>query len=910
MPPKKRNSGTAQNKETKPRIKTASPDKNPDLTIEKHREKDADFVTLCQSLQVTEAVCDQAWTIWKAVQDSVDKVPDTQKRLWGACLFVAVTDLEVASFTFTQVLKAVDLNVTQFLDLLKKMDVNLDTISTRVNSAVTRLEKKYNVSLALYHRFDKTCSKIYSDCSESKAKDILRSCWTMFLLAKGRAVQMEDDLVISFHLMVCVLEFFISRCPSSLLQPLYRSSISTTQSPPTRTSRRNQSKAKPCQPPGEVDVQLLETLCRENECSLEEVKNVYQTSFSAFLDSMSLSGTQDLPQSSNLNKQYEELYLKSRDFDGRLFLDNDETLVNPMVELMQVESTPRKNLPEDDVVLIPPQTPVRAAMNSIAQLRVDLTSSGDQPSTKLSVYFKNCTVDPTNEVLQRVESLGQLFSQRFGQAVGPRCVGLGKQRFTLGVRLYYRVMESMLKSEEKRLSVQNFSKLLNDATFHTSLLACALEVVMATYCGSSNTGSYSNGGSVSAEMDLSFPWILDVFQLAAFDFYKVIESFIKAEPSLSKEIVKHLERCEHLIMEAIAWRGDSPLFELLRQTHEEGVGEQAESTATLNQPLQHTHTAADLYLSPVRPSNHPLMAPESPAPASSQPPAPAPHQAPRHPQSKSLSLFYKKLYRLAYMRLKMLCTHLLSSHPELEPIMWTLFQHTLQHEYDLMRDRHLDQLMMSAMYAICKVKNVDLRFKTIVTAYKNMPNTNQETFKHVLIRDGQYDSIIVFYNLVFMQKLKTNILQYASARPPTLSPIPHIPCSPYKFPNSPLRVPGSNNVYISPMKSPPRISTGVMTPRTRILVSIGESFGTSDKFQKINAMVNSSDWSVKRSLDMSSASNPLKRLRFDEDGQDESDGSKTDGESRLIKKLTDLRSTRTLLQEQKMEDAESEKDKP
>lgn len=33
---------------------------------------------------------------------------------------------------------------------------------------------------------------------------------------------------------------------------------------------------------------------------------------------------------------------------------------------------------------------------------------------------------------------------------------------------------------------------------------------------------------------------------------------------------------------------------------------------------------------------------------------------------------------------------------------------------------------MSAMYAICKVKNVDLRFKTIVTAYKELPNTNQE----------------------------------------------------------------------------------------------------------------------------------------------------------------------------------------
>uniref|UniRef100_A0A4W5NAD5 Retinoblastoma 1 n=1 Tax=Hucho hucho TaxID=62062 RepID=A0A4W5NAD5_9TELE len=852
-------------------------------------KKDADFVTLCQSLQVTDAVCDRAWTIWKAVQASVDKVLDTQKRLWAACLFVAVIDLEVPSFTFTQILKAVDLNVKQFLGLLKKMDVNLDTISTKVNSAVTRLEKKYDVSRALYQRFENFlptwCNVNNVLCS--RGKEILRSCWTMFLLAKGRALQMEDDLVISFHLMVCVLEFFIRRCLPSLLHPLYQSVICTAQSPPTRTSRRNQSKAKPRQAPPEVDVQLLETLCKENDCSVEEVKSVYQTSFSAFLDSMSLSGTRDLPQATDLSKQYEELYFKSRDFDSRLFLDNDETLLTPKVELMPVERTPRKNLPED-VVLIPPQTPMR---------------------TPMMFESPNCTVDPTEEVLQRVESLGLLFSQRFGNAVGPRCVGLGKQRFTLGIRLYYRVMESMLKSVND-LVLFLFRKLLNDSTFHTSLLACALEVVMATYGGSTfKNGGYSNGG-VPVETDLCFPWILDVFQLTAFDFYKVIESFIKAEPSLSKDIVKHLERCEHLIMETIAWREDSPLFELLKRTREEGPVEQAEPPATLNQPLQHNHTAADLYLSPVRPSSRTLPAAESTAPPSSQPSAPAPHQTPRHPKSNSLSLFYKKLYRLAYMRLKMLYTQLLTSHPELEPIMWTLFQHTLQNEYELMRDRHLDQLMMSAMYAICKVKNVDLRFKTIVTAYKNMPNTNQETFKHVLIREGQYDSIIVFYNLVFMQKLKTNILQYASPRPPTLSPLPHIPRSPYKFPNSPLRVPGSNNVYISPMKNPTRMSP-VMTPRTRILVSIGESFGTSDKFQKINAMVNSSDRSLKRSLDMSSAPKPLKRLRFDVEGQDEADESKPGEDSRLIQKLAEIGSTRTRMQEQKMkDDAESEKDKP
>ncbi|MFT7796078.1 retinoblastoma-associated protein [Arapaima gigas] len=89
---------------------------------------------------------------------------------------------------------------------------------------------------------------------------------------------------------------------------------------------------------------------------------------------------------------------------------------------------------------------------------------------------------------------------------------------------------------------------------------------------------------------------------------------------------------------------------------------------------------------------------------------------------------------------------------------------------------------------------------------------------------------------------------------------------------------------------------------TRILVSIGESFGSSDKFQKINEMVSSSDWSLKRSFDQGSTPKPLKRLRFDTDGQDEADGSKSTGESKLIQKLAEMNSTRTLMQEQKLKD--------
>lgn len=40
---------------------------------------------------------------------------------------------------------------------------------------------------------------------------------------------------------------------------------------------------------------------------------------------------------------------------------------------------------------------------------------------------QNCTVDPTQDVLKRLETVGQDFSQRFGEAVGPHCVALGWQ---------------------------------------------------------------------------------------------------------------------------------------------------------------------------------------------------------------------------------------------------------------------------------------------------------------------------------------------------------------------------------------------------------------------------------------------------------------------------------------------------
>lgn len=88
-------------------------------------------------------------------------------------------------------------------------------------------------------------------------------------------------------------------------------------------------------------------------------------------------------------------------------------------------------------------------------------------------------------------------------------------------------------------------------------MPCCVELDIFNVSCSPAGYSLKTGGSESPETNLCFPWILDVFQLHAFDFYKVIESFIKAEPTLKHDMIEHLGRCEQQIMESIAWKSVS-----------------------------------------------------------------------------------------------------------------------------------------------------------------------------------------------------------------------------------------------------------------------------------------------------------------------------------------------------------------
>lgn len=104
-------------------------------------------------------------------------------------------------------------------------------------------------------------------------------------------------------------------------------------------------------------------------------------------------------------------------------------------------------------------------------------------------------------------------------------------------------------------------------------MACCLEVVLFSYSS-----------------QRTFPWIINIFKLASFYFFKVffnalllaftrsancetsivtvnlqvIEVFIRSEEGLSRDMVKHLNQIEEQVLESQAWSSDSALWSALQ----------------------------------------------------------------------------------------------------------------------------------------------------------------------------------------------------------------------------------------------------------------------------------------------------------------------------------------------------------
>lgn len=130
---------------------------------------------------------------------------------------------------------------------------------------------------------------------------------------------------------------------------------------------------------------------------------------------------------------------------------------------------------------------------------------------------------------------------------------------------------------------------------------------------------------------------------------------------------------------------------------------------------------------------------------------------------------------------------------------WTTFENSILHNTDLMKDRHLDQLLMCSIYIFARVCNLPIQFKDIMTVYRLQPQAQSHIYRRVLGNDGNRCDIIDFYNRIYVVAVQEFALRWrpTSTEDVSLSPLPiNLRCLP-----SPRKVSKNHSIYVQELRS-------------------------------------------------------------------------------------------------------------
>ncbi|XP_066479332.1 retinoblastoma-like protein 1 [Tiliqua scincoides] len=969
--------------------------------------------------------------------------------------------------SLTRILRSAKLSLIQFFSKMKKW-MDMSNLTQEFRERVERLERNFEVSTVIFKKFTPIFLDIFKNPYEDQpklqrsrkqrrvpcsVKDLFNFCWTLFVYTKGNFSMIGDDLVNSYHLLLCCLDLIFANallCPykKDLLNPSFRGLPADFHTADFRAPG-----GPPC---------IIATLCELHDGLLVEAKGIKEYYFKPYIsklfDRKILKGdclldlSNFVDNNKALNKEYEEYVLTEGDFDERVFLgaDAEEEIGTPqkystdmpvgkVMTRAHVEchlqqhfekkrsfapSTPltgRRYLREKEPVI----TPVASATQSVSRLQSIVAGLKNAPSEQLVTIFESCVHNPMENIVNRVKEIGETFCRSYTQSTDDQPgshIDFAVNRLKLAEILYYKILETVMVQEMRRLHGKDMSALLEQDIFHRSLLACCLEIVLFAYSS-----------------PRTFPWIIEVLNLRPFYFYKVIEVLIRSEEGLSRDMVKHLNSIEEQILESMAWTKDSALWSALQASENKiptceevifpcnfemgnggrGLGhlpmmpvspivhprvkEVRTDHGNLRRDMQPLSPISvhDRYSSPMAGSaKRRLFGDESPkeipagknlsegtslkiAPVSSclgenvsvspeqtiltmaaatvagsvagttgqqmtiplhgiandtggitlipisiglsqeskveshgQVPLTAqalisvsPNQlnmtqgqeiyqpaGTKPKKTGSLALFFRKVYHLASVRLRDLCLKLDVSN-DLRRKIWTCFEFTLVHCTDLMKDRHLDQLLLCAFYIMAKVSKEERTFQDIMKSYRNQPQANSHVYRSVLLKSSptnvalnikqedmsEEDSprkmncspirekpensrelekeergdLIKFYNTIYVGRVKTFALKYDAANQdhvveaPPLSPFPSIKQQPV----SPRRISHTCSVYVSPHKN-----GACLTPKTALLYRFNGS--PSKSLKEINNMIKQGGQRTKKraiSID-SDTELPAKRL--------------------------------------------------
>ncbi|XP_022617346.1 retinoblastoma-like protein 2 [Seriola dumerili] len=559
----------------------------------------AGFEDLCRALNMDEEASTEAWKTYENI--SRNFTLEGSELHWLACaLYVACRSsvptvgkgtVEGNYVSLTRILRCSEMSLIEFFNKMKKWQDMAD-LPQDFRQSTEKLERNFTVSAVIFKKYVPIFKAIFKAPSEEPPRvhrsrkqrrhpctvtEVFNFCWVLFVHAKGNFPMISDDLVNSYHLLLCALDLvftnaLLCHARKDLLNPDF------TGLPEDFSSKDYRPSSGPyC---------FIEQLCELHEGLVLEAKGVKEHFWKPFIKKLfhkrilrgkedSLTGFLDPMNFGDsflsLSRVYEEHVLATGSLDERIFtgegasedigtpgpclcegVENQDSATyrlhtNLTASALKVSTplTGRKYVQENSLA-----SPVSSAMKSVGRLHTLLSGTKQGPSPKLTETLRTCARDPSDVISKRLKDMFDLFSQHYEKS-GAEKRGMGKDMavkyFHLAEALYYRILESIIEREKMILGDADLSCILEQDIFHRSLLACCLEIV---------TFSYRPPGD--------FPNVITIFQLPAYHFYKVIEVLVRSEQGLFREVVKHLNQVEEQVLESLAWTRDSPLWESLR----------------------------------------------------------------------------------------------------------------------------------------------------------------------------------------------------------------------------------------------------------------------------------------------------------------------------------------------------------
>ncbi|XP_032983174.1 retinoblastoma-like protein 2 isoform X1 [Rhinolophus ferrumequinum] len=893
------------------------------------------FHELCSRLNMDEAARAEAWDSYRSMSESYTL--EGNDLHWLACaLYVACRKsvptvskgtVEGNYVSLTRILRCSEQSLIEFFNKMKKWE-EMANLPQHFRERTEKLERNFTVSAVIFKKYEPIFQDIFKYPQEEQPRqqrgrkqrrqpctvsEVFHFCWVLFIYAKGNFPMISDDLVNSYHLLLCALDLVYGNA----LQCSNRKELVN----PNFKGLSEDFHAKDSKPSSDPPC-VIEKLCSLHDGLVLEAKGIKEHFWKPYIrklyEKKLLKGKEEnltgFLEPGNfgesfkaINKAYEEYVLSIGNLDERIFLGEDadeETGVlsrclntgsgTETAERVQMKNILQQHFDKSKALRIstpltgvryikdnsPCVTPVSTATHSLSRLHTMLTGLRNAPSEKLEQMLRTCSRDPTQAIANRLKEMFEIYSQHSqpDEDFGNCAKEIASKHFRFAEMLYYKVLESVIEQEQKRLGDTDLSGILEQDAFHRSLLACCLEVV---------TFSYKPPGN--------FPFITEIFDVPLYHFYKVIEVFIRAEDGLCREVVKHLNEIEEQILDHLAWKPESPLWDRIRDnenrvpTCEEvmppqnleradeiciasspltprRVSEVRADTGGLGRSMPSPTTLYDRYSSPTASSTRRRLFAENDSPSdggianenggitffpvqvnvggqasavtgsiqplsaqalagslSSQqqvtgttlqvPPgqvaiqqiSPGGQQQKQGPpltssslrprKTSSLSLFFRKVYHLAGVRLRDLCAKLDIS-DELRKKIWTCFEFSIIQCPELMMDRHLDQLLMCAIYVMAKVTKEDKSFQNIMRCYRTQPQARSQVYRSVLIKgkrkrrnSGSSDSRSHQNSPTELNKDRTSRDSSPVMRSSSTLPVPQ----PSSAPPTPTRLTGANS---------------------------------------------------------------------------------------------------------------------